>query len=84
MSGMNGKVVLLVVGLLLGAAVGYLTRPESTQITLGPLSIEVQGNRPAQGGGPMTSGQWQYVALFTVIGGLIGAAVGFVVDRRRT
>jgi hypothetical protein len=31
----------------------------------------------------MTSGQWQHVAMFTVLGGVIGAAVGFVLDRRR-
>jgi hypothetical protein len=48
------------------------------------VSIEVQGSGAAQGGGPMTSGQWQYVAIFTAIGGAIGAAIGFVVDRRRT
>jgi hypothetical protein len=80
---MNGKVVLLVVGLIVGAIVGYVTRPESAEIKLGPLSIQVQGDRPAAAGDPMTSAQWQYVAIFTVLGGVIGAAVGFVVDRRR-
>ena len=79
---MNGKAVLLVVGLLVGGLVGYLTRPEAAEVKVGPLSIEVQGNRPAQAGDPMTSAQWQHVAIFTVLGGVIGAAVGFVVDRR--
>ena len=81
---MNGKVLLLVVGLIAGGLVGYLTRPEAAELKIGPLSIEVQGSRPAQGGGPMTSGQWQYVAIFAAIGGAIGAAIGFVMDRRRT
>ena len=79
---MNTKVVLLLAGLAIGALTGYLTRPESAEITLGPLSIEVQGDRPAQGGGPITSGQWQHIALFTGIGGLIGLAGGFVAGRR--
>jgi hypothetical protein len=83
MNGVNGKVVLLVIGLVVGAVVGYLTRPESAEITVGPLSIQVQSDRPAQGGGPMTSAQWQHVMIFTALGGVIGAAVGFVVDRRR-
>jgi hypothetical protein len=81
---MNGKVVLLVVGLIAGALVGYLTRPQAAEIRIGGLSIEVQGGGTAQGSGPMTSGQWQYVALLAAIGGAIGAGIGFVVDRRRT
>jgi hypothetical protein len=80
---MNGKVVLLLVGIVVGALVGYLTRPSAAEIKLGPLSIEVQGDRVAQGGDPMTSGQWQYVAIFAAIGGVIGAAAGFVIDRRK-
>jgi hypothetical protein len=80
---MNLKVVLFLVGLAVGAVLGYLTRPEAAEIRLGPLSVEVQGDRVAQGGGPMTSGQWQYLAIFTAIGGVVGAAAGFVLDRRR-
>ena len=79
---MNIKVVLLIAGILIGGLTGYLTRPESAEINLGPLSIEVQGDRPAQGSGPITSGQWQHIAIFTVIGGLIGLAAGFVAGRR--
>jgi len=79
---MNTKVVLLIAGILIGGLTGYLTRPESAEINLGPLSIEVQGDRPAQGSGPITSGQWQHIAIFTVIGGLIGLAAGFVAGRR--
>ena len=79
---MNSKVVLLLAGLVIGALAGYLTRPESAEITLGPLSIEVQGDRPAQGGGPVTSGQWRHIALLTAIGGIIGLGAGFVAGRR--
>jgi hypothetical protein len=79
---MNSKVMLLIAGLLVGGVVGYLTRPAATEITLGPLSIEVEGDRAAGGGGPVTSGQWQHIAIFTAIGGVIGIAAGFVVARR--
>ena len=79
---MNSKAMLLFAGLIVGAVVGYLTRPESAEINLGPLSIEVQGDRPAEGGGPITSGQWQHIAIFTVVGGLIGIGAGFVTGRR--
>ena len=71
-----------VVGLLVGALAGYLTRPQSAEIKVGPLSIEVKGDRPAQGGGPLTSGQMQHIALITLIGGVIGAGIGFVARRR--
>jgi hypothetical protein len=79
---MNARVSLLLAGLIIGGLVGYLTRPAATEITLGPLSIEVQGDRPAEGGGPLTSGQWQHIAIFTAVGGLIGLAAGFAAGRR--
>jgi len=79
---MNTKAVLLIAGLLVGAAVGYVTRPETAEISIGPLNIEVQSDRRAEGGGPITSAQWQHIAIFTVVGGLIGLAAGFVTGRR--
>jgi uncharacterized membrane-anchored protein YhcB (DUF1043 family) len=79
---MNARIILLVVGLLIGGMAGWLTRPEAAQINVGPVQIEVQGSGTAQGSGPLTSGQTQHVALFAVIGALVGFAVGYVVDRR--
>jgi hypothetical protein len=79
---MNARVSLLIAGLIIGGLVGYLTRPAATEITLGPLSIEVQGDRAAEGSGPLTSGQWQHIGIFTAVGGLIGLAGGFVAGRR--
>jgi hypothetical protein len=78
----SNLLVFLVVGLLVGALAGYLTRPQSAELKLGPLSIEVKGDRPAQGGGPVTSSQMQHIALITLIGGVIGAGIGFVARRR--
>jgi hypothetical protein len=80
---LNTKIVLLIVGLIAGGLVGYLTRPETAEIKLGPLSIEVQGDQPAQGGGSMTSSQTQHVAAFAVLGAVVGFGLGFVVDRRK-
>lgn len=78
----SNLLVFLVVGLLVGALAGYLTRPESAEIKLGPLSIEVKGDRPAQGNGPITSSQMQHIALITLIGGAIGLGFGFVARKR--
>jgi hypothetical protein len=78
----SNLVVFLVAGLLIGALAGYLTRPESAEIRIGPLNIQVTGDRPARSDGPMTSSQMQHVALFTVIGGAIGLGLGFAISRR--
>jgi hypothetical protein len=79
----SNLLVFTVVGLLVGALAGYLTRPESAEIRLGPLNIEVTGDRAARGGGPMTSSQMQHVALITLIGGAIGLGLAFAAGRRR-
>jgi hypothetical protein len=83
MLGRSNLVVFLVVGLLIGALSGYLTRPESAEIKLGPLSIEVKGNQIAHDNGPLTSSQVQHIAIITLIGGVIGLGVGFAGGRSR-
>ena len=79
----SNLLVFTVVGLLVGALAGYLTRPQSAEIRLGPVNIEVTGDRAARGGGPMTSSQMQHVALITLIGGAIGLGLAFATGRRR-
>ena len=79
----SNLVVFTVVGLLVGALAGYLTRPQSAEIKLGPVSIEVTGDRAARGGGPMTSSQMQHVAIITLIGGAIGLGLAFATGRGR-
>ena len=76
-------VVFLVIGLLVGALAGYLTRPESAEIKLGPLNIEVKGDRVAHDSGPLTSSQMQHIAIITAIGGLIGLGLGFATGRTK-
>ena len=81
---MNAKMVLLLVGLVAGGLVGYLTRPQAAEIKLGPLSVEIQDKSSAgASGGDLTSGQLQHVGLYALIGSVLGLGAGFVADRRR-
>ncbi len=41
---MNIRVILLIVGVLIGGLVGFMTRPQSAEIKLGPISLDVQSN----------------------------------------
>jgi hypothetical protein len=79
----NTLVAFLVAGLLIGALAGYLTRPETAEIKLGPVSVEVRGNQVARGGGPVTSGQVEHIAIITLIGGVIGLGLGFAIKSGR-
>ena len=81
--GRSNLLAFLVIGLIVGAIAGYMTRPESAEIKLGPLSIEVKGNQVAHDNGPLTSSQVQHIALITLIGGVIGLGVGFAAGKRR-
>jgi hypothetical protein len=74
-------VVFLLIGLLVGALAGYMTRPESAEIRIGPLQIEVTGKGIASRNDGLTSSQVQHIALITLIGGLIGLGLGYAVDR---
>jgi uncharacterized membrane protein (Fun14 family) len=83
MQARSGMMAFLVVGLLVGAFAGYVTRPESAEIKFGPLNIEVKGNRVAHDNGPLTSSQIQHVAIITAIGGVIGLALGFAMGKNK-
>ena len=76
-------VVFLLIGLFVGAIAGYLTRPESAEIRLGPVNIEVTGNKVAHGNGPMTESQWRYIAIVTAIGGALGLLLGYGIKSGR-
>jgi len=80
---MNTKVILLVVGLLIGGLVGFLTRPQSSEIKLGPIELNVTTNQAADPNDPVTSSQWQHIAIFSAIGALVGIGAGFVIDQRK-
>lgn len=83
MQGRSNLIAFLLIGLVVGGLAGYLTRPESTEFKLGPLSFEVRSDEVARGRGPLTSSQVQHIAILTALGGIIGLAVGFAVEKRR-
>ena len=68
------------IGLAIGALIGYVTRPETAEIRFGPISVEVRGNNVARGGGELTSSQVEHIAIIALIGGLIGLGLGFGQD----
>ncbi len=78
------RLALLLLGLLVGGALGYVTRPAATEIRLGGASIELQDSgvaaAPSSG---VTTGQGRRIMLFTVAGGIIGLLAGLAADRRR-
>lgn len=79
---MNLKVTYLAIGLLVGALAGYLTRPESAEIKIGPLNIEITGKGVARHqDGELTSSQIQHIAVLALIGGAIGLGLGIAVER---
>jgi len=77
----NLKIVLLLAGLVIGGLIGYATRPESAEIKLGPVSIQVTGPGPASSG-PLTSDQMQYILLFAIAGAIVGFGLGYLADSR--
>ena len=79
----NPKVALLLLGLLVGAVAGYLTRPETAEIRLGGTTIEFQNNQVSAGSSGIAGGQSRHILLYTLAGGIIGLLAGFAVDRRR-
>ncbi len=80
---LNPKVATLLLGLLVGAVAGYLTKPGAAQITVGDVSVEFSNNRVSSGpSGELTSGQMQHILLYTLVGGVAGLLAGFALDRR--
>ncbi len=76
----NPKAVLLVLGVIVGGVIGYMTRPQSAEIRIGPLSIEVTGKGVARPDDTITSSQAQHIGLFALIGGILGLGLGFAVE----
>jgi hypothetical protein len=73
---MNLKAILLVIGVVAGGLIGYLTLPEVASIDLGNVAIQVND-------AGTSNDRLFRVAIFAVVGGLIGLALGFFADQRR-
>ncbi|MBB5753498.1 hypothetical protein [Prosthecomicrobium pneumaticum] len=82
---MNLKIVLLVVGLVAGALVGWVATPSpSAEMRVGGVEIAVDQNQVAVGPeGTIAESRTSRIALFAAIGAVIGLGIGFVADRRR-
>ena len=80
----NARLALLVLGLLVGGVIGYVTRPQAAEIRLGGASIEVEnsGATASDTAGALTTGQLRRVFVFAVAGGLVGLLAGVLADRR--
>lgn len=81
---LNPKVALLVLGLLVGAVAGILTRPQTAEIRIGGTSIEFQNNQVSAGSSSGITGVAEkHILLYTLVGGVVGLLAGFAIDRRR-
>lgn len=83
---MNAKILFLVIGLVVGGLAGWLTRPQAAELEVLGMKIEVQGDQAAGASGQrggLTTGQTQHVAIFAIVGALLGFGIGFAADRRR-
>ena len=79
----NPKIFLLVLGVIIGGVVGYATRPETAEIRIGKLNIEITGKGIGRNDGSLTSDQWKHIAIFSLIGGVLGLGLGFAMERGR-
>ena len=82
--GGNTRLALLVLGVLVGGVVCYVTRPQAAEIRLGGASFEIENTgATASDASGLTTGQLRRVFVFAVAGGAIGLLAGVVADRRR-
>jgi len=79
----NAPIILLVLGLIAGVLIGYVTLPvERSAINLGPIHLEAHGQKPEVGDN-LTDRQTRHVLTIMLIGGVLGLAGGFVIQRAR-
>ncbi len=75
------KVILLVLGIIAGGLVGFVTKPPQAATTIPIINVPVQVEPKEKG--DLTNRQFNHVALYALIGGIVGLGFGFVADRRR-
>ena len=82
--GGNTRLALLILGVLVGGVIGYVTRPQAAEIRLGGASLEIENTgATASDTSGLTTGQLRRVFVFAVAGGAAGLLAGVLADRRR-
>ncbi len=76
----NLKIICLLLGLIAGGLIGFATKPPVAQVTIPVINLQVKTEAPQ---GELTNRQTQHIALWAIIGAVIGFGVGFVAERRR-
>lgn len=77
----NLKVIFLVLGIIAGGLVGFVTKPPQAASIIPIINVPVQVEPKEKG--DLTNRQFNHVALCALIGGIVGLGIGFVGDRRR-
>ncbi len=96
---MNLRLILLVIGLIVGGGIGWTTAPDTSTLKVGPLSVEVQGGNSGDAAITATDNNGQVnlqvgstapldnrntrTLIFAVIGAVIGGAAGMLAGNRR-
>ena len=82
MSAANSRVALIVLGVLVGGVVGYVTRPQAAELRIGGASIEFEdtARTASDTSTALTTGQLRRVFIFALGGGIVGLLLA---DRRR-
>jgi hypothetical protein len=73
------KVICLLLGIVAGGLVGFVTKPPTAQVTIPGINLQIKTEAPQ---GELTSRQFNHIALCALIGAIVGLGVGFVADRR--
>lgn len=76
----NLKIICLLLGLIAGGLIGFATKPPVAVVTIPVINLQVKTEAPQ---GELTNRQTQHIALWAIIGAVIGFGVGFVAERRR-
>jgi hypothetical protein len=73
------KIICLLLGIVAGGLVGFVTKPPTAQVTIPGINLQIKTEAPQ---GELTNRQFNHIALCALIGAIVGLGVGFVADRR--
>jgi hypothetical protein len=74
------KIICLLLGLIAGGLIGFVTKPPTAQVTIPGINLQIKTEAPQ---GELTNRQTQHIAIWALIGAIVGLGVGFVADRKR-